>query len=161
MAISHMNRVIHQLRKLALADDGVVRTDAQLLASFVSSREEAALETLVLRHGPKGDAMSPPWSPHDAAKSLAGRPRRLLSRSRPNWHWRHELIRQQLEEIGQPDPKALLRERVDASGLLTKQEQDELSDQVAYTRDFCLENRVRIATPDEEVNWLERSGLTP
>jgi RNA polymerase sigma factor (sigma-70 family) len=52
MAISHMNRVIHQFRKLAIAHDAVERTDGQLLECFVSRREEAALEALVLRHGP-------------------------------------------------------------------------------------------------------------
>jgi len=52
MAIHHMNRVIHQLRKLALAQDGVERTDGQLLECFVSRKEEAAFEALVLRHGP-------------------------------------------------------------------------------------------------------------
>jgi RNA polymerase sigma factor (sigma-70 family) len=52
MAIGDMNRVIHQLRKLALAQDGVESTDGQLLECFVSRRENAALEALMLRHGP-------------------------------------------------------------------------------------------------------------
>src|ERR1700676_4375288 len=52
MAISHMNRDIHQLRQLALVKDAVSRREGQLLECFVSRREEAALEALVLRHGP-------------------------------------------------------------------------------------------------------------
>ena len=52
MAIRPLNPIIHQLRNLALAQDGVERTDGQLLECFVSRREEAALEALVLRHGP-------------------------------------------------------------------------------------------------------------
>jgi RNA polymerase sigma factor (sigma-70 family) len=52
MAIGHMTKVIHNLRKLALASDGAAMTDGQLLECFVSRREEAALEALVVRHGP-------------------------------------------------------------------------------------------------------------
>src|SRR5216117_3558980 len=52
MAISPMSRVFHDLRELALAQDGMPMTDGQLLECFVSRREEAALDMLVRRHGP-------------------------------------------------------------------------------------------------------------
>ena len=52
MAIGHMTKVIHHLRKLALASDGAAMTDGQLLECFISRREEAALAALVVRHGP-------------------------------------------------------------------------------------------------------------
>jgi RNA polymerase sigma factor (sigma-70 family) len=52
MAISHMSRIIHQLRQAALAQAGVNLTDGQLLESFVSRKDREALEALVQRHGP-------------------------------------------------------------------------------------------------------------
>jgi DNA-directed RNA polymerase specialized sigma24 family protein len=52
MALSPMGRVIHHLRKVALAQEGVEPTDGQLLECFVSRRDQAALEALVWRHGP-------------------------------------------------------------------------------------------------------------
>ena len=50
MPNSPMSRIIHHIRKAALAQDEAEATDAQLLESFVSRREEAALEALVGRH---------------------------------------------------------------------------------------------------------------
>jgi RNA polymerase sigma factor (sigma-70 family) len=47
MAISHQ-----QLRNLALEHDRAEWTDGQLLEDFISRKERAALEALVLRHGP-------------------------------------------------------------------------------------------------------------
>src|ERR1051326_8566710 len=47
-----LGRVLHDLRNLTLAQDGMPMTDGQLLECFVSRREEAALDTLVRRHGP-------------------------------------------------------------------------------------------------------------
>src|ERR1700677_3619348 len=52
MAIGQMNRVIQHVRELALARDVEERTDGQLLECFVSRKEQAALDILVLRHGP-------------------------------------------------------------------------------------------------------------
>src|SRR5262245_47890698 len=49
MAIAQMNGVIDHLRKTAFPRDG---SDGQLLDCFILHREEAALETLVRRHGP-------------------------------------------------------------------------------------------------------------
>jgi RNA polymerase sigma factor (sigma-70 family) len=52
MATSQMKEVIQHLRSAALRRDGAGLTDSQLLEDFVSRRDEATLETLVLRHAP-------------------------------------------------------------------------------------------------------------
>jgi DNA-directed RNA polymerase specialized sigma24 family protein len=52
MAANHTNKVIQQLRRAALLQDGAGLTDAQLLDVYISRREEAALTALVRRHGP-------------------------------------------------------------------------------------------------------------
>jgi RNA polymerase sigma factor (sigma-70 family) len=52
MATNPVSKVIQHLRSAARLGEGVDRTDAQLLDCFVSRREQAALETLVRRHGP-------------------------------------------------------------------------------------------------------------
>jgi hypothetical protein len=44
--------------------------------------------------------------------------------------------------------------------LVMEQELRELKDQAVYACDFCVENRICIVTADQEVKWLERSGLT-
>ena len=52
MATSSMHWVIRHLRRAALLREGADRTDGQLLESFISRREAAALEVLVQRHAP-------------------------------------------------------------------------------------------------------------
>src|SRR6516162_7834384 len=52
MATSQMSGIIQHLRRTVLLRDGVGLTDRQLLEDYVSRRDEAALEALVLRHGP-------------------------------------------------------------------------------------------------------------
>jgi RNA polymerase sigma factor (sigma-70 family) len=52
MATNPVNEVIDHLRRTVLLREGEARTDRQLLKCFVSSRESAALEVLVRRHGP-------------------------------------------------------------------------------------------------------------
>src|SRR5437868_198588 len=52
MATSPMSKVIQNIRKAAFRRDGAGLTDGQLLESFITSREEAAFEALVRRHGP-------------------------------------------------------------------------------------------------------------
>ena len=52
MATGHRNGVIQHLRRAMLLQDGAGRTDGQLLADYLSRRDEAALEALVRRHGP-------------------------------------------------------------------------------------------------------------
>jgi RNA polymerase sigma factor (sigma-70 family) len=47
-----MNKVIQQIHRIALLQAAGERTDGQLLESFVSHREAAALEALVRRHAP-------------------------------------------------------------------------------------------------------------
>jgi RNA polymerase sigma factor (sigma-70 family) len=47
-----MNKVIQHLRNIARLQAAGERTDGQLLESFVSRRETAAIEALVRRHGP-------------------------------------------------------------------------------------------------------------
>ena len=49
---TQMNKVLQHLHAAGLLHDAGKRTDGQLLESFVSRREEAALEALVRRHGP-------------------------------------------------------------------------------------------------------------
>ncbi len=49
MATSQMSNVIQRLHETLLVQEA---PDGQLLESFVSRREEAALEALVRRHGP-------------------------------------------------------------------------------------------------------------
>ena len=51
MPVSQMTEVLQHLRRMLLRKGGG-STDAQLLDQFIKSREESALESLVLRHGP-------------------------------------------------------------------------------------------------------------
>ena len=51
MATNQAKPVIENLRRVALRLDGAGKTDGQLLESFVSSRDEAAFDALVRRHG--------------------------------------------------------------------------------------------------------------
>ncbi len=78
----------------------------------------------------------------------------------PQWHFRHAEITKQLEVACGVDDKEILRRRHDGLGLATQQERENLKEQAVFTRDFCRENRDRIATAEEEVKWLERSGLS-
>jgi RNA polymerase sigma factor (sigma-70 family) len=50
-AAGSWSRAIRSLRRAALAREGGALTDAQLLASYVARRDEAAFEALVRRHG--------------------------------------------------------------------------------------------------------------
>src|SRR5438876_3689332 len=50
MATSQMSGVIQHLRRAALLRDGAGLTDGQLLADYLSLRDEAALAALVRRH---------------------------------------------------------------------------------------------------------------
>src|SRR5262249_1555261 len=52
MANSQMNDMLRHLRRAALAHDGGGLTDGQLLERFLATREEAAFEALLRRHGP-------------------------------------------------------------------------------------------------------------
>jgi RNA polymerase sigma factor (sigma-70 family) len=52
MATSQVSGVIQHLRRAVLLRDGAGLTDGQLLESYISRREEAALAVLVRRHGP-------------------------------------------------------------------------------------------------------------
>jgi hypothetical protein len=52
MATNQLRRVIQALRSRPLHPDEAALTDGQLLASYVSSREETAFAALVHRHGP-------------------------------------------------------------------------------------------------------------
>lgn len=52
MAPSPMAELIQQLRGIAIPRDGTGLTDGQLLENFISRHDEAALASLVQRHGP-------------------------------------------------------------------------------------------------------------
>jgi RNA polymerase sigma factor (sigma-70 family) len=52
MATSQMSEVIQHVRRAVLLRAGAGLTDGQLLADYLSRRDEAALATLVRRHGP-------------------------------------------------------------------------------------------------------------
>src|SRR3984957_6413205 len=52
MAAGHLSEVIQHLRRTVLLREAAELTDGQLLESFISRREGAALEALVRRHGP-------------------------------------------------------------------------------------------------------------
>jgi RNA polymerase sigma factor (sigma-70 family) len=52
MATNQANEVFQHLRRTALLPDGAGLTDGQLLESFLSRRDAAAMEVLVRRHGP-------------------------------------------------------------------------------------------------------------
>src|SRR5205809_5551032 len=52
MATSRVCEVIQHLRSVVLLRDGAGLTDEQLLKDYLSRDEEAALQTLVRRHGP-------------------------------------------------------------------------------------------------------------
>src|SRR5215471_17508739 len=52
MATNAANRVIHHLRRAALAPDGAGLTDGELLELYATRRDAAAFEALVHRHGP-------------------------------------------------------------------------------------------------------------
>ena len=46
------DRLMPQLRRIALARDSAMLTDGQLLAAFIAERDTACFEALVRRHGP-------------------------------------------------------------------------------------------------------------
>src|SRR4051812_13850572 len=52
MATAQMDTVIRHLRQAVLRQNGVGRTDGQLLASFIDQKDETAFEAMVRRHGP-------------------------------------------------------------------------------------------------------------
>src|SRR5437763_12931286 len=52
MAKTHTSKVIQHLRRAVLLRDGAELTDEQLLQDYLSRHEQAALATLVRRHGP-------------------------------------------------------------------------------------------------------------
>jgi RNA polymerase sigma factor (sigma-70 family) len=52
MATGHISDVVQYLRRATRLRNGAGMTDGQLLESFLSCRDEAAIEALVLRHGP-------------------------------------------------------------------------------------------------------------
>src|SRR3982074_3454976 len=52
MTTSLMSEVVPHLRRTVLLRDGAGLTDGQLLADYISHRDEAALAALVRRHGP-------------------------------------------------------------------------------------------------------------
>src|SRR5579864_6022180 len=52
MAAAHMDSVIRHLRRTVLRQDDAGRSDAELLASFISQTDDTAFEALVRRHGP-------------------------------------------------------------------------------------------------------------
>ena len=52
MAIGSAGKLMHSLCRVALRSGTAVLTDAQLLARFVATRDEAAFASLVRRHGP-------------------------------------------------------------------------------------------------------------
>ena len=50
MAASHLNKIVQHIRQVVLGDDGGM-TDGQLLESFLATRDEAAFDVLLQRHG--------------------------------------------------------------------------------------------------------------
>ena len=52
MPTSPTTRVIEQLRRAVLLQNGSELSDGELLGNFIECRAEAALATLVERHGP-------------------------------------------------------------------------------------------------------------
>src|ERR1700687_1723376 len=52
MPTSKTSEVIHHLRRALLLRDGAGMTDGQLLACFLTQRDDAAFAALVRRHGP-------------------------------------------------------------------------------------------------------------
>src|SRR5262249_17520121 len=52
MATGELRGLIRSLGRATLPEEGAGLTDGQLLASYVSRREEAAFAALVRRHGP-------------------------------------------------------------------------------------------------------------
>src|SRR6516162_6845284 len=52
MANSVMNEVVRRLRRVALPAGSAALSDGQLLERFLSTRDEAAFELLLRRHGP-------------------------------------------------------------------------------------------------------------
>ena len=51
MAIHHMSEFVQQLRRAVLGGQWAALTDGQLLEQFLSRRDPAAIEAIVLRHG--------------------------------------------------------------------------------------------------------------
>src|SRR5262249_8652444 len=52
MAINQTAQIIQRLPRAVLGREDAESTDSQLLERFIGDREEAAFESLVLRHGP-------------------------------------------------------------------------------------------------------------
>ena len=94
MAASQIHDVVQHLRRTVLRD-GAGLTDGQLLESYISRRDEAALSSLVLRHGPMvwGVCRRVLHSHHDAEDAFQATFLVLVRRARsihprhmlPNW----------------------------------------------------------------------------
>src|ERR1700682_3298403 len=71
MAIGHLNNSMRQIRQLALRG-GTGISDAQLLDSFLTNKDEVAFEALVKRHGSMvlGVCRRILKNPHDAADAF-------------------------------------------------------------------------------------------
>jgi hypothetical protein len=77
------------------------------------------------------------------------------------WRYRHEVIVSQLNDACASGPREMLRCRVDALGLVRQSEFLELKEQVVVTHDACRENRERLLTAGQEVDWLDRQRVAP
>jgi hypothetical protein len=77
------------------------------------------------------------------------------------WHCRHEAICRQLAVLSGLDVRQMLRDRVDALGLTTDAEREEMADQAVRIRDTVRESHDRIVTAGEEARWLARRRLAP
>jgi hypothetical protein len=77
------------------------------------------------------------------------------------WRDRHEVLCKQAAESLAGSASEAFSVRADAAGLLTSGELVELKDQAEAIKDYPDENLARIQRSPDEIDWLDRSGLSP
>jgi RNA polymerase sigma factor (sigma-70 family) len=166
MATSPTSEVLQHLRRAVLRD-GAGLTDGQLLANYLSGQDEAALATLVRRHGPMvwGVCRRVLGNPHDAEDAfqatflvLIRKAASIVSReSLANWLYgvarqtalnaRAATARRKARErqvVPMPEPKAVPQDPSNDLRLLIDQELSRLPDKYRAPIVLCdLEGKTR------------------
>lgn len=176
LATSVVNAFVQHLHRSERVRDGEGRTDGQLLDFFIDQKDEAAFETLVLRHGPMvlGVCRGIVRNHHDAEdafqttflilarKASSVMPRQMVA----NWlHGvayrtakkamtrRAKLQKREKNALAMPEPEVTQKEPLDDLRLLLDQELRGLPEQLRFPIVLCdLEGR-SIKEATQQLGW--------